>query len=339
LLLTLAPLVFSLFGDHPEPVNERLWQTIDAAPPDVRQRAAAVIGEINRGKADFDGLFEVLPGGRISGAHLPRRTHLHWAYALLAAAGFFGLTLVLAPGKNVRPAAVLFTGIFTGTIGILLLLATREIAEYSQNVVVLTGNVVANLLFWMTWAVGYSYRAAVDPGNGFLASFLGYTIGVGLLEEVCKALPVIWYYRRDEGADWRVALTWGLASGVGFGVAEAVMYSADFYNGIAPAGTYAVRFVSCVGLHAIWGGAVALFIHRHYLAILGELEWYEYIPRVLFFVAAAAVLHGLYDTAIKKEMNAVALATAAASFAWLAWCLESARAGETAAGKGEKGSG
>jgi RsiW-degrading membrane proteinase PrsW (M82 family) len=331
LLLTLVPLVFSLFGSRPEPVNERLWRTIDAAPPEVSQRAVAAIGEINQGKAEFDSLFDILPGGRIDGAHLSRKTYFHWLYAALAAAAFFGLTLLLAPGKNVRPSSVFFTGIFTGTIGVLLLLATQLIAEHTPLVVVFGGNPVVTVLYWLALAVGYSYRAALNPDNGFLPSFLGYTFGIGLCEEVCKALPVIWYYRRDEGADWRVALTWGLASGVGFGIAEAVRYSADFYNGMAPAGTYVVRFISCVGLHATWSGAVALFIHRHYLIILGELEWYEYIPRVLFLVAAAAVLHGLYDTALKKEMNAVALLAAVASFAWLAWCLEAARAAEAAA--------
>jgi hypothetical protein len=37
------------------------------------------------------------------------------------------------------------------------------------------------------------------------------------------------------------------------------------------------------------------------------------------------VLHGLYDTLLKKEMNGMAFAVALASFGWLAWQIESMR--------------
>jgi hypothetical protein len=40
------------------------------------------------------------------------------------------------------------------------------------------------------------------------------------------------------------------------------------------------------------------------------------------------ILHGMYDTFLKKDMNVLALLTAFASFAWLAWNVEHARGGE-----------
>ena len=56
-------------------------------------------------------------------------------------------------------------------------------------------------------------------------SFLGFTAGVGFCEEVCKAIPLLVYYREPNKQTWRGAFLWGLASGVGFGVAEGIMTS------------------------------------------------------------------------------------------------------------------
>ena len=42
-------------------------------------------------------------------------------------------------------------------------------------------------------------------------------------------------------------------------------------------------------------------------------------------VSVPMVLHGLYDTLLKKDYHVLALLTALASFIWLAWQIESAR--------------
>ena len=47
---------------------------------------------------------------------------------------------------------------------------------------------------------------------------------------------------------------------VGLGLAEGIIYSSDFYYGIATADAYVVRFISCVALHAFGGAATALMI-------------------------------------------------------------------------------
>ena len=46
---------------------------------------------------------------------------------------------------------------------------------------------------------------------------------------------------------------------------------------------------------------------------------------VLRMLAVPMVLHGLYDTLLKKEMNVGALVVAVVSFAWLALQIERAR--------------
>ena len=242
LLVALAPLAFSQLRGKEDSFNERLARTIDKAPSDVRQRIDRVITAIQQGTTEEEELFSVLPDGRIEGALLPRKTFVHFLYAFLTAGVFCYLATFLIPGKTARLSPVVLAGLFTATFGILFLFLVRQVGDLTQNVVVYGGNVFVVAIYWTAAAIAYSYRAALDPHTGFLASFLGFSVGVGLCEEVCKALPLIWYYRRDEGTDWREACAIGFGSGVGFGAAEAVVYAGTYYNGVYPMSMYVVRF-------------------------------------------------------------------------------------------------
>ena len=103
-------------------------------------------------------------------------------------------------------------------------------------------------------------RSLVVVVVGALADQFGMSPGyAGSALLALLALPVIWRLRRDEPMGWRAGCLWGLASGVGFGVMEGIKYSADFYNGIWGGGVYLMRFASCVALHAVWTGSVAIF--------------------------------------------------------------------------------
>ncbi|HUY91025.1 MAG TPA: hypothetical protein VMV10_19970, partial [Pirellulales bacterium] len=83
--LTLVPLVFSLLGAK-EDVLQRVEKTIAAHPE--------VMDQVDAGEKSGAELFDLLPGGKLEGAHLSRRTWMHWVYAL-AAAGLFSF-LILA---------------------------------------------------------------------------------------------------------------------------------------------------------------------------------------------------------------------------------------------------
>src|SRR5207248_2459282 len=91
---------------------------------------------------------------------------------------------------------------------------------------------------------------------------IGFTCGVGLCEELCKAAPLLLHYHNKAEYTWRTAMLIGLASGIGFGVSEGITYSSDFYNGIDTGGIYLVRFISCVALHAVWSGAAGIVAFR-----------------------------------------------------------------------------
>jgi RsiW-degrading membrane proteinase PrsW (M82 family) len=315
LVLALLPLaVVLLRGGETEDFERRLEETREKLNEEQQERVERALDESEStpGKSDEDRLFDALPKRRVAGAFLPHDTWAHWIFGLLTALVFMSYFLLLSTHDTAEPVHILGVGFFTATIGVGFLLLVQAIAF--SRVVLPCG------LLWILYLIRFSYVAALHPANGFMLSFFGFTFGVGLCEEVVKAAPLIWYYRQPRNQSWRGAFLWGLSSGAGFGIAEAIIYSAEHYNGIEPARIYLVRFISCVALHALWTGSVGIMINQNQGLIQQARDhWYEYIPPILFFVGVPMVLHGLYDTLLKQEKNAAALGVALLSFGFLAF--------------------
>jgi RsiW-degrading membrane proteinase PrsW (M82 family) len=329
----LVPLVFSLLGkDEAKTITERIEATLRQATPEQLQRALPVFSK-HEGITRED-LLRVLPEGRLLGAHLPYDSSMHWVYGAITAAGFLLLTLAFFSVERAKPLHLLGIGLFTGTVGIVFLLIVQFCSQFRFGRIY--GRGWFALILLILAFIGWSYRSALDPGSNFFLSALGFTFGVGLCEELTKAIPLLFYFHRDATMGWRGACLWGLASGIGFGVSEGIMYSANTYNGLTEGEAYVVRFVSCVALHAMWAASVGIAIARN-------LETYEEAAdeeRALFtlrVLAVPMVLHGLYDTLLKKDMNVGALLVALISFGWLAMQIERARNAQPGAGShGEK---
>ncbi len=329
LALALLPLAFTLLrpdGDE-ETRLARLLKALDDLPPEERKRVVGIATATEDGEFAMDLLFDALQGHKLPGALLPRDTWLHWALGAGAGALFLGFIALLAARGAADSRHLTAVALFTATIGIGLLLFFQWLADRSQGVW-LTGRGLIVILFYVVKFIGYSYRAALDPENGFFQSFVGYTCGVGLCEEVVKALPLLWYYRRPGDEGWRGAFVWGLASGAGFGIAEGVIYAHGHYNGFSGPDAYLVRFVSCVALHAMWTGTAGVTLYQRQDSIQEATAWYEFILPVLRIVFVPMVLHGLYDTLLKKEINAGALAVAVLSFLYLAYQIGRAQGDE-----------
>jgi RsiW-degrading membrane proteinase PrsW (M82 family) len=322
LSLALIPLVMSVVVPDRTSVEDRLKATLDSAGPETINQIRTLE---QRESSSLDDVLAVLPGDKLDArAHLPRATLWHWGYAAVTASVFWAFTLLLFPTEKRTPHHLLVVGLFTGTVGIVLLLGFQIAAAMTQGIW-LRGSSVAVLLFYIVKFIGWSYASANDPSSNLLLSFIGFTCGVGLCEELCKALPILMYYRRDAKMGWRGAALWGLASGIGFGVAEGIMYSSRYYNGISPADAYIVRFISCVALHAIWTASVAITLWQRQRTFQGNLEWAAYGLSILQILTVPMILHGLYDTLLKKDMDCWALAAGAATFAWFALQVEMAR--------------
>ena len=329
LILALIPLIFSLLG-KPDSVDmeERFARTIAAATPEERARIEA---ELAGDSIDLEKALAALPGHRLAGAHLARDTAVHWMYAAIATAGFLLLLSLCFSVERAHPVHLFGVGIFTSTAGILILLLVQFCAMIRLGGI--RGGGVVLIIWLIMMFIGWSYESANDPETGFLLSAFGFTFGVGLCEEFTKAIPMFFWFRRYSEVGWRGACLWGLASGIGFGIAEGVMYSSRYYNGISGGEIYLVRFVSCVALHAMWAGSVGIAIARRvdeYEAIEDAAGFGLFAVKVM---AVPMVLHGFYDTLLKKDMNGWALVVALLSFGWLAWHIELARRDRSAGGR------
>jgi RsiW-degrading membrane proteinase PrsW (M82 family) len=308
LLLALLPLVTALFREGDTPAR-RLERTL-RAHPELKPRIESLLAS---GTVTLDDLLKALPGRRLDDrALLPRDSTRHQTYAALSAAAFFLLVGVLMAGGVARPWHLALAALFTATFGVACLFVLHDV-------------------------VGHGYQFTLARDRGFVENLLGFTLVVGLGEELCKSLPVLFYVRTLKPATWRGACLWGMASGVGFGVAEAVMYSARTYNGIQPGEVYLTRFVSCVALHAVWSASVGitLFRSRGLLnkvlgAVLygGDFAWQDLAGPLLRVLGVAMALHGLYDTLLTRDLILPALLTALVSFAWLGWQIETGREDE-----------
>jgi RsiW-degrading membrane proteinase PrsW (M82 family) len=315
LVAALLPLILSVFTPDDNAL-QRLQHMIERDP-----ELAKKLEKLESKKEVLD----ALPEHRIEGAFHARDTGAHWLYALLSAGAFWGLILLLYPLGKASSKQIWFAGIFVGTIGILLLLGLQWTAFATQGTWI-RGRGVLVLLFYIIKFIGFSYAAANDPSNGFLLSMLGFTFGVGFCEELCKALPLLWHYKKTDSAsaalDVRGAVVWGLAAGIGFGVSEGITYSSDYYNGMSTGGIYVVRFVSCVALHAVWSATNALFLWKNQTDFDGIDEWYGWFIPLFKTLGLSMVLHGLYDTLLKRGMEVGALLAAVASFALFFWLYE-----------------
>jgi RsiW-degrading membrane proteinase PrsW (M82 family) len=254
----------------------------------------------------------------VSGALFPRSSWAHWGLAAAATVLFLAFMMFLASDGSAQPIHVLVVGLITATLGVGFLLLVQMLAALTRGFVLIGGSVVA-LLFYVLKFIAFSYDAASDPDNGFFLSFLGFTMGVGLCEELVKAIPLFWRRNEDGGSTWRGLFIWGLASGAGFGIAEGIIYSSRYYNGISGPGMYAVRFLSCVALHAIWSGSVAITLYLKRDMFNHIDMWHDWIGPVLFVIGMPMILHGLFDTCLKKDLNAAALVVALLSFGYLAF--------------------
>ena len=156
--------------------------------------------------------------------------------------------------------------------------------------------------------------------ESFLFRFVGFILGVGILEETCKAIPFLLFaLRRKEAISPKDGILLGIMSGFGFALAEVVQYSVGYWamgaylSAVAtaralhdPAGygallpglaelsgsvllTQIVRFITTPLLHACWGGVIGWFIAA--ASRRTGSRWPVVVTGILF----VAALHGLFD--------------------------------------------
>lgn len=312
LLLAIIPLAIDVAARDPGDTLARVRQTIDADPALTETYGELDDEELDEAiGADPESFFSALPGNRIHGALLPKSTLLHWGYALAASVVFLGFAIVALPGSPARPLHLLLAGLFTGTLGVLLLTIIQVFGMFCFC------------------CLGAMYLAALDPSAPFGASLLGHFLGVGLCEEMIKSLPVMWRIYRPDPCGWREACLWGMASGAGFGVSESIFYAANYYNGVEPGSIYVVRYVSLVAFHTMLSGSCAILLLRHQHHLEAEHDYFEWVITFIAIISIPMFLHGLFNTLGKKGYELAQVGLWGASFAWLAYLIGSSRKRES----------
>jgi len=302
LLAAMIPLAVETFVSH-ESGLDRLHRTFEKHPQ-LRDKFGEITEESDIDEAEF---FAEAPDHRLDGAFLARSSWGHWLFAIVATGIFFTIVVFAIPNFPARPLGLFLSGLFTGTFGVLLL----------------TGIQLAGLFGFC--CVLAAYVAALDPNAPFGASLIGFFFGVGFLEEFVKSIPVLWLLYRYDGVGWRTACAIGMASGAGFGISEGVFYCSEHYNGIESAGVYFVRFLSCVSFHTVLSGACAILLQRKQKYLHEGTDFFDWIMTFMAIISVPILLHGLFDTLVKKDLNVFALLVAIGGFAWLAWLIKQCR--------------
>jgi RsiW-degrading membrane proteinase PrsW (M82 family) len=141
---------------------------------------------------------------------------------------------------------------------------------------------------------------------------LPWIYGVGLAEEVTKALPILvaalllrWVWKIT--LDVRVWMFLGTIAGLAFGVRESVLYTSSYLmQGTHKTGagfdiplilSFAQRVFVDGFQHAVWAGIAAFFIG------MGVNYRRRRIPLILFGITLPAVLHGLNDWSTQLASN------------------------------------
>jgi RsiW-degrading membrane proteinase PrsW (M82 family) len=144
---------------------------------------------------------------------------------------------------------------------------------------------------------------AQTSSYSFTGQLFGYVFGVGVAEELCKALPLLVFGLREKKiTSIREGVFLGMLSGFGFAASEGVMYiggaamGAHFsFDESAVAGQFnqfLFRMVTGPLLHAAWAGTVGWFIGV--AAVREGAKW----PVVALGILAMAALHGVHDVLV-----------------------------------------
>jgi RsiW-degrading membrane proteinase PrsW (M82 family) len=196
------------------------------------------------------------------------------------------------------------------------------------------------LLTWSSLPLVSSLAAAATGVNAtWMVQAPAFTLGIGLPEEMCKLVPMVFLGMRTKGGVRSIAdgMRLGVASGLGFAWAEGIQYSVQYWNesawnsgmvadtlahsasGIDAAAiavlaekawqtflSQQVRFLTLPAMHAVWAGLASGFAAAAYLS--RRWGW------LLAGVGLASLLHGLYNTFCDSIIGVVAAGAAAIVF-------------------------
>lgn len=221
---------------------------------------------------------------------------------LLLFFGLFPLVVDLLPNRtNVQQTAWLL-GIYYACIWGVLLFDLIKPSQFSWRdtlkCILFTVVVGVPLLLFLQRVPLFRFLYDATRG-GLLLRLIGFVLGVGVLEELCKALPVyLFLLRSHKLSDPQTSAFYGAMSGLGFAIAEgaaySIRYALNLSQGDINLGSYVlastIRFVSLPLFHAILAGISGYFLG------LAAINPARQVAIIGIGIAIAATLHGFYNT-------------------------------------------
>ena len=155
------------------------------------------------------------------------------------------------------------------------------------------------LLLFIQRIPPFTLLYAATNSDNVISRLIGYIVGVGVLEELCKGVPIyLFMLRSGQLKEPLSSAFYGAMSGLGFAIAEGAHYSltyaVDLVGGNIDLRGHilltTVRFISLPLIHAIWAGIVGYFIG------LAAINPSRKNAIIFIGVTIAASLHGAYNT-------------------------------------------
>jgi protease PrsW len=223
---------------------------------------------------------------------------------LLLFFGLFPLAISLITNEENLQQTAWLLGIYYATIWGVILYELIQPVSFSWRktlqCVIFTAFVgIPLLLFAQGVPIFQLLYAAIESDLGLIPRWIGFVFGVGVLEELCKALPLyLFLIRPGYLKEPLTGAFYGAMSGLGFAIAEGGSYSLQYAMGLVEGElglssyvlTNTIRFISLPLFHAMLAGTVGYFLG------LAAINRTRQAPIVLIGVAIAATIHGSYNT-------------------------------------------
>jgi RsiW-degrading membrane proteinase PrsW (M82 family) len=279
-----------------------------------QRHAQSVIGDLKQ----MDWKAEVLPIDQSNLAALAR-DGVFWSVALLGVVPLL-IGTIQANGSNTQLTAfALFFAAIWGVIFRKYVLKGVSDLKVAVGSLFFTGIAGINMLLWLYSHVLPNACTRMCQSDNLVVSLFGFVFHVGILEELCKVLPVLIYLAwKRRAADPLAMVEIGVFSGLGFAAFENVSYGhASVLSSYSLASRYGaaglavgvqnamvntmLRSLSLVFCHAVWAGTFSYFVS---VAAATRKRC-----GALFVVglSVSALLHGLYNwfTGVQPTVSAL----------------------------------
>jgi len=220
--------------------------------------------------------------------------------------------------SSILNGLAIWSGIFWAIL-LYRLFADQELGIHTALIVFLVTSFVMMPLFnlYLLIPPEITEKLVEWTPTGYLAmlrfpvNYFGFVFGVGVREEMCKAVPLLVLALASVRMKNPLnGLVLGMMSGVGFAASENVYYvfktvnraiavtqqTGDFSNLVVPVYNNVVRMMTGPFAHAVYSGIFGYFIS------LAAADKARRIPLFFAGLSVSAFLHGSYDTFVSYSV-------------------------------------